>query len=64
MGGYPPTLDPKVTILGNLQWGKSGRAIFVTQNFGSQTPPPPPLSLACHGAVAFAFLSSMVGNVP
>ena len=40
----PPRFQTKVTTVGKneiLKSGKSGRAIFGTQTFGSQTPPPP-----------------------
>ena len=40
----PPPPQTKVTIVGKneiLQYGKSNRAIFGTQTFGSQTPLPP-----------------------
>ena len=44
--GAPPPPQTKVTVVGNkgnLQSGKSGRAILGTQNFASQPPPSPPL---------------------
>ena len=45
----PPDQSDKRGIQRNLQSGKSCRAIFGTQTFGSQTPPPPPplLILPC-----------------
>ena len=46
----PPPPQTKVTIVGNnenVKSGKSNWAIFGTQSFGSQTPPPPILILPC-----------------
>ena len=51
--GLPPPPWTKVTIVGanGIYDRENGRAIFGTQSFGSQTPPPPhPLSITSRGA--------------
>ena len=49
---YPPTKEIIVGKYENLPLGKSGRAIFGMQTFGSQTPPSP------------ASNTSLTGNTP